>query len=155
MADPLAAAREFLAGRRIAVAGVSRDRNQPANLIYRRLRDTGHEVAAINPSTDRVEGDPCYPDLRAVPCRVDGVVIATPPAAAAEVVRACVELGIPRVWMHRSFGEGSVSAEAVALCRSHGIGVIVGGCPMMYCGKVDLGHRCMRWILEKRKRIEV
>lgn len=155
MADPLNAAREFLAARRIAVAGVSRDRTQAANLIYRRLRDTGHEVVAINPSTDRVEGDPCWPDLRAVPGRVDGVVISTPPAAAAGVVRACVELGIPRVWMHRAFGVGSVSEEAVALCRSHGIAVIAGGCPMMYCGKVDLGHRCMRWVLQLRGRIEV
>jgi len=29
----------------------------------------------------------------------------------------------------------------------------VGGCPMMYCGKVDVGHRCMRWILDLRGRI--
>lgn len=154
MSDAPTAAREFLAARRIVVAGVSRDRNQPANLIYRRLRETGHEVAATNPSAESVEGDPCYPDLRAVPGPVDGVVIATPPAAAVEVARACVELGVTRVWMHRSFGEGSVSPEAVALCRDHGIRVIVGGCPLMYCGKVDFGHRCMRWILEMRGRIE-
>jgi predicted CoA-binding protein len=38
------AADEFLAQRRIAVAGVSRDTKQPANLVYRRLRDTGHEA---------------------------------------------------------------------------------------------------------------
>jgi CoA binding domain len=46
------AANEFLARRRIAVAGVSRDTKQPANLIYRRLRDTGHEVFAVNPSAE-------------------------------------------------------------------------------------------------------
>lgn len=143
----------FLDARTLAVAGVSRDPNQPANHIFRRLRDTGHRVLAVNPSADEVEGEPCYPDLHALPEPVDGVVVATPPAAAPDVVRACAELGIGRVWMHRSFGEGSVSEEAVALCRDRGISVIVGGCPMMYCGKVDLAHRCMRWILETRGRI--
>jgi predicted CoA-binding protein len=39
------AADEFLSQHRIAVAGVSRDSKQPANLIYRRLRDTGHDVS--------------------------------------------------------------------------------------------------------------
>jgi len=146
--------RDFLAARRIAVAGVSRDRNQPANLIYRRLRDTGHEVVAVNPAAGEVEGDRCWPDLASVPGGVDAVVVATPPAAAGAVARACAERGIPRIWMHRSFGEGSVSAQAVAFCREHGIQVIVGGCPMMYCGRVDVAHRCMRWILDVRGRIE-
>ncbi len=144
---------EFLAQKRLAVAGVSRTPQQPANAIYRRLRDTGHEVYATNPEADAVEGDPCYPTLGALPVRVDGVVIATPPAAAATVVRECAELGIDRVWMHRSFGDGSVSDEAVALCREKGISVIVGGCPMMYCGKVDPFHRCMGWLLRVRGRI--
>lgn len=148
------AIRDFLAVRRIAVAGVSRDPRQPANLIFRRLRDTGHEVVALNPAATEVEGDRCWPDLASVPGQVDAVVVATPPGAAADVVRACVGRGIARVWMHRSFGDGSVSAEAVTLCREHGIRVIVGGCPMMYCGKVDVGHRCMRWILDLRGRIE-
>lgn len=147
------AVEEFLAARHLAVAGVSRDPQQPANHIFRRLKDTGHTVWAVNPSADEVEGGPCYPDLAAVPGPVEGVVIATPPAAAPEVVRACAELGIGRVWMHRSFGTGSVSDEAVALCRERGIQVIVGGCPMMYCGKVDVAHRCMRWVLEVRGRI--
>ena len=146
--------RDFLAQRRIAVVGVSRDRNQPANLIYRRLRDTGHEVVAVNPAAAEAEGDRCWPDLTSVPGEVDAVVIATPPAAAAAVARACAERGISRVWMHRSFGEGSVSGEAVAVCRGRGVRVIVGGCPMMYCGRVDVAHRCMRWILDVRGRIE-
>ena len=149
-----AAVEGFLAAHTLAVAGVSRDPRQPANHIFRRLRDTGREVWAVNPSAGEVEGGPCFPDLRSVPGPVEGVVIATPPDAAPEVVRACAELGIGRVWMHRSFGTGSVSEEAVALCRKLGIQVIVGGCPMMYCGKVDVAHRCMRWILEARGRIQ-
>lgn len=144
----------FLSGRRLAVAGVSRDSRQPANHIYRRLRDVGYEVAATNPGAREVEGDPCYPDLASVPGRLDGVVIATPPNVTEEVVRACAERGVTRVWIHRSFGQGSVSDEAVDWARAQGMEVIVGGCPMMFCEPVDFGHRCMAWFLGLRGRIE-
>lgn len=143
-----AAAHDFLAHRRIAVAGVSRTgTTEVANTVYRKLRDRGYGVVALNPSAEEVEGDPCYPDVASVDGRVDGVFIATAPEAAPEVVRSCMRAGVPRVWMHRSFGAGSVSEEAVALCREAGIAVIPGACPMMFL-EPDVGHRCMRWLLK-------
>lgn len=142
-----AAVDEFLSGRRIAVAGVSRHNDVPANAIYRKLRDAGYEVAAINPHADEVEGAPCYPDLDAVPGPVDGLVIATPPAAAVDLVRACIRLGVPRVWMHRLAGAGSVSDEATQLAREAGLSVIPGSCPMMWVEPVDPAHKCFRWFL--------
>jgi len=62
----------------------------------------------------------------------------------ASVVDDCAAVGVRRVWLHRSFGEGSVSGEAIERCRAHGISVIPGGCPMMHCAPVDPGHACMR-----------
>ena len=144
---------EFLSNRSIAVAGVSRDRAQPANAIYRRLRDSGHRVFAVNPNAAQVEGDCSYSDLRSLPEPVGAVLIATHPDVSARVARDCAELGIKQVWFHRSFGEGSVSEEAVRECESHGIDCIVGGCPMMYCAPVDVAHRCMRWILKLQDRV--
>ena len=138
---------DFLAQRRIAVAGVSRDSRQAANLIFRKLRDSGHEVFPINPRAADVEGAACYLDLKSAPAPIDGVMIVTRPEAVLEVVRQCSEIGIPRVWMHRSLGAGSVSEAAVAHCRDRGISVIAGGCPMMFCEPVDFGHRCLRWAL--------
>jgi uncharacterized protein len=138
---------EFLAQKRIAVAGVSRSPTEAANAIYRKLRDSGYQVFAVNPKAATLEGAACYPDLAAIPGGVDAVVVATPPQASLDVVRQCAELGIERVWLHRSFGSGSVSDEAVALGRERGIDVIPGGCPMMFCDPVDVGHKCMRWLL--------
>ncbi len=147
MAELKEAVRDFLAQRRIAVAGVSRGKNEAANVVYRKLRDSGYEVFPVNPNAREVEGDECFPDLKSIPGGVDGVVIATHPKMSEQVARQCAELGISRVWLHRSFGQGSVSEEAVRFCREHGIDVIPGGCPMMFCQPVDIGHRCMRWIL--------
>jgi predicted CoA-binding protein len=143
----------FLRGKRFAVAGVSRDGRQPANAIFRKLLASGYEVVAVNPAADEVERVICYPDLRSVPGAVDGVVVATPPDAALDVVGQARERGVSHVWFHRSFGEGSVSDEAVSQCRAAGINCIVGGCPLMYCEPVDLAHRCMRWWLGRSGRV--
>jgi len=142
------AAAEFLTQPRIAVAGVSRDPKQPANLIYRRLRDTGHEVFAVNPNAKEVEGDRCYRAVTELPEHVDGVVVVTPPEASAAVVEDCALAGVPRVWLHRGIGPGSVSEEAIEACRAHGIAVIPGGCPNMFGATSDRGHRGMLHILQ-------
>ena len=143
----------FLDGRRLAVAGVSRTANQPANVIFRRLVDSGYDVFAVNPKAAEVEGVECFASVLDVPGSVHGVVVATPPDAAVHVVRQCAEKGVRHVWMHRSFGEGSVSREAVDECERLGIGCIEGGCPMMFCEPVDVAHRCIRWWLQRRGRV--
>lgn len=144
---------EFLRGRRIAVAGVSRGKESAANPVFRKLRDCGYETIPVNPNAAEVEGVRCYPDLGSVPGELDGVVVATHPDASLEVVRQAIERKVPRVWFHRSFGAGSVSEAAVRECEAKGLPCIVGGCPLMYREPVDLAHRCMRWWLARRGRI--
>jgi predicted CoA-binding protein len=137
----------FLAGKRFAVAGVSRRPQQPANAIFRKLRDCGFDVLPVNPNAAEVEGVRCYPDLASIPGAIDGVVIASHPSTALDIVRQCGEKGVGQVWFHRSFGAGSVAGEAIAECKARGVLYIVGGCPLMYCEPVDVGHRCIRsWL---------
>ena len=139
------AAAEFLAKRRIAVTGVSRRPGQHgSNVVYRRLRDRGYDVFAINPNASEVEGDRCYADLRSVPGGVEAVVIATRPDRAAATMRECAELGIGNVWMHRARGAGSVDDKAAEWGRERGIRVIAGGCPLMFDPAADTGHKIMR-----------
>ena len=144
---------DFLGGKRIAVAGVSRSGRAASNAIFRKLRDSGYEVVPVNPAATEVEGVRCFPNLMSIPDPVDGVVIATHPKDSMELVRQCQARGISRVWFHRSFGQGSVSEEAVRECQARGVHCIVGGCPLMYCEPVDPGHRCMRWWLRWRRRV--
>ena len=141
------AAAVFLASRRVAVTGVSRTpQTHGANNVYRRLRERGYQVFAVNPNTDRVEGDRCYQDLKSIPGGVEAVVIGTRPGIAGDTIRECAELGITRVWMHRGPGAGSVSAAATSYGRAHAITVIDGGCPLMFGPTADLGHKIMRLV---------
>jgi predicted CoA-binding protein len=142
------AAAEFLAHKRIAVTGVSREpKNHGSNVVYRRLRDRGYEVFAVIPNTDEVEGDKAHHDLRSIPGGVEAGVIATRPETAETTMRECAELGIEHVWMHRGPGAGSVSKEAADCGREHGIAVIDGGCPCMFGPTSDTGHKVMKLFL--------
>src|SRR6516225_10618128 len=141
------AAAEFLANKRIAVTGVSRKpKDHGANTVFKRLRDRGYDVFAVNPNADKVEGAHSYHDLKSIPGRVDAVVIGTRPAFADDTMRECAELGIQYVWMHRGPGAGSVSATATAYGREHGVTVIDGGCPCMFGPTADFGHKAMRYV---------
>ncbi|MEZ5293882.1 MAG: CoA-binding protein [Vicinamibacterales bacterium] len=153
MSTSPASVQQFLSGRRFAVAGVSRQTGQAANAVFRKLKQAGYDVVPVNPHASELEGVPCYRSVTAIPHQLDGVVIATAPAVAANVVRQCADHGVRRVWFHRSFGNGSVSEDAVRACQEHGITPIVGGCPLMFCEPVDVGHRCMRWWLQRQGRV--
>ena len=143
------AATDFLSCRRIAVTGVSHaPKGHGSNAVYQRLRDRGYTVFAVNPNAQNVEGDASYPDLRSIPGGVEAVVIGTRPEYALGTVQEAAELGITRIWMHRSVDAGSVSPEAAAYGREHGLTVIDGGCPLMFGPASDGAHKAMCWVLK-------
>jgi predicted CoA-binding protein len=143
------AAEDFLSVRRIAVTGVSHaPKGHGSNAVYERLRARGYEVFAVNPNAESVEGDHAYPDLHSIPGGVEAVVIGTRPERALGTMQEASELGITKVWMHRSVDAGSVSAEATAFGREHGATVIDGGCPLMFGPTSDGAHKAMCWVLK-------
>jgi predicted CoA-binding protein len=144
---------DFLAQKSIAVVGVSDRRETGCNAAYKRFKDNGYQVYAVNPRISQFQGAPCYPDLKAIPDVPDAVFIFTSPKITDEVVRQCVDLGVKHVWMHCGLGikpgagasTTSVSQQAVELCREHGITVIPGTCPNQFL-RPDFGHKMMRGI---------
>lgn len=147
------AVERFLREKRIAVAGVSRHADVAANAVFKKLRACGYEVFPVNPFAQEIEGESCYPDLASIPGGLGGVIIATHPNVSVEIVRQCRESGVNLIWFHRSFGTGSVSDEALDECRRIGVDPIVGGCPLMFCEPVDLGHKCMKWWLQRSEKV--
>jgi predicted CoA-binding protein len=142
---------DFLAQKKITVVGVSDKRETGCNQAYRKFKEAGYAVSAVNPRLTTFQGDPCYPDLKSIPEKPDAVFILTNPKVTEQIIQQCVDLGIQRVWMHclmgtkpgLAAGMTSVSEEAVRMCREHGITVIPGSCPNQYL-KPDFGHTLMR-----------
>lgn len=144
---------DFLSQKRIAVVGVSNKRETGCNLAYRKFKEAGYSVSAVNPHITTFESDPCYPDLESIPEKPEAVFILTNPRVSEQIVQQCVDLGIRRVWMHCLMGTRpglaanmtSVSQDAVRMCRNNGIKVIPGSCPNQYLSS-DFAHSLMRII---------
>jgi predicted CoA-binding protein len=142
---------DFLAQRKIAVVGVSDKRDTGCNLTYKKLKDNGYQVFAVNPRMTTYDGAPCYPDLKSIPVKPDAVFILTSPKVTDQIVQQCVDLGIKHIWMHCMMGTKpglaasmtSVSQSAVEMCKANGIVVIPGSCPNQFL-KPDFGHGLMR-----------
>ena len=143
--------KDFLAQKKIAVVGVSDKRETGCNANYKKFKDAGYRVFAVNPRISTFEGDPCYADLKAIPEKPDAVFILASPKVTEQIVQQCVDLGIKHVWMHCMMGTKpglaagmtSVSPSAVEVCKANGIAVIPGSCPNQYLNP-DGGHKFMR-----------
>ena len=141
----------FLKQKRIAVVGVSDKRETGCNLAYKKFKENGYEVYAVNPHITTYEDDACYGDLSSIPVKPDAVFILANPMVTDQIVNQCVELGIKHVWMHCMMGTKpglaagmtSVSQAAVKLCKENGIEIIPGTCPNQFL-KPDFAHAMMR-----------
>jgi len=137
----IALIQDFLAQKRIAVVGVSRDPKDFSRGLLRSLREHGYDAVAVNPALTSADDTACFSNLDEVTPPVDGVLAMTSPAVTDEVVRQCAKLGIGRVWMYRAGGDGAVSPQAIEFCREHGIKVIPGECPYMFIPRTAWFHR--------------
>ena len=141
----------FLTQKKVAVVGVSDKRETGCNLAYKKFKENGYQVFAVNPRISAYDGEVCYPDLRSIPDKPDAVFILANPKVTEQIVNQCVELGIKHVLMHcmmgirpgLAAGMTSVSQSAVEMCKANGIEVIPGTCPNQFL-KPDFGHALMR-----------
>jgi uncharacterized protein len=127
-----AAIDSFLALRRIALVGVSRQEKHFSRMVWKELKARGYELVPVNPAAAEIDGQPCFSSVGEVQPPVEGALIMTPPAESAAVVRACAAAGISQIWLYRSAGSGSVSPEALAACGEHGLSTVAGECPLMW-----------------------
>jgi predicted CoA-binding protein len=132
---------DFLACKRIALVGISRDPADFSAKLFEEFRRQGYEVVLVNPNATDVQGWPCVANVRQIHPPVEAALLLTTPAITMEVVRECAEAGIKRVWMYRSHGEGAVNLKAVHFCEERGIRVIPGQCPFMFLADVAAVHK--------------
>jgi predicted CoA-binding protein len=136
-------AREFLAQRRLALVGASRDRKDFTRVVLRELARRGYEVVPVNPAAAGIEldGRRAFGRLQEVSPPVDGAIFFTAPAQTAAVVQDALAAGVRRLWFHRGAGAGASSPEALAACRAAGVEPVTDLCPFMAVPGAGWIHR--------------
>ena len=137
-----AAINEFLGSKTLAVVGVSSKRRGFGYTVYHDLKGKGYTVYPVNPNTNAIDDNPCYPDVRLLPEKVDGIVLVVPPEQTELVVGEVAEAGIRRVWMQ----QGAESDAAIRFCEENGVSVVSSECIMMFAAPAAFPHRVHRWV---------
>ncbi len=148
MLTTIADIRDFLAQRRIAMVGVSRDPKDFSRMLFREMRQRGYEIIPVNPGTEELEGSHCFVRVQDIAPPPDAALIMTSPRDTERVVRDCAEAGVARVWMHRGGGQGAVSEAAVNFCRTKSMRLVEGYCPFMFLSRTGLIHRVHGFLLK-------
>ena len=132
---------DFLAQKRIAMAGVSHDPASFSVALFEELCRRGYDVVPVNPNLTEVKGRRCFARVQDIQPPVEAALLMTSPEATEKVVNDCAEAHIPRVWMYKAAGQGAVSERAVEFCRERGLQVVPGECPFMFLPDAAGIHR--------------
>ncbi len=137
-----AAIDSFLAIRRVAVAGVSRDPKKFGHLVFKLLKEKGFEVYPINPEIDQIAGVPCFHSVSALPLNVHSLLIITQKKQTKSVVAEAVAKGIDNIWIQQM----SDTPEAIELASSHPVNLVTGECILMHLDPVTGIHKFHRTV---------
>jgi predicted CoA-binding protein len=133
--------RGFLAQKRFAFVGVSRQSKDFSRSLFREFQARGYDPVPVHPEADEIEGVRCAHSLKDVEPPVGAALLMTSPTISNTLVRECAETGIKKIWFYRGGGQGAVSAEALEKCRAHGIAAVPGECPFMFFEDAGWFHR--------------
>jgi predicted CoA-binding protein len=122
--DEAAVIRRLLAGRCVAVVGLSDDPMRPSHDVARYLQSAGKEIIPVNPNHARVLGLKCYPSVESIPGPIDVVDVFRRAEFCADVVRSAIAAGAKGVWLQT----GIVSDEAERIAAEAGIDFVQDRC---------------------------
>ena len=136
----------FLAQKRLAMIGVSRNPQDFSRALFREFLKRGYDVIPVNPNTTEVEGRECFARVGEITPGVEAALLMTSPADSAPMLGEAIEAGVRRVWLYRALGKGAT--DAVALCREKGVDLIEGYCPFMFFPEAQPFHRLHGFFLK-------
>ena len=132
---------EFWSNSSFAFVGHSAAKGFPT-LSYGELKKQGAKVFAVDPSADRIEDAPVYPDLESLPEKVDAVVLEVPKQETESWVGRAADAGITNVWIHM----GRDTPGALAVAKDRGLNVLTGTCAVMYVKPGISYHSIHKWL---------
>jgi predicted CoA-binding protein len=121
----------------IAVVGASADPDKAAHRIPLALQRMGYRVIPVNPSVTELFGEKAYPDLTAIPERIDLVDIFRPGPLTPPFVQQAVDIGAGAVWLQL----GIVSDESRAIAEAAGIDYVEDKCLMVEAQRLGIDKR--------------
>ena len=110
--------------RTIAVVGLSSDPSRASNSVSGYMRRQGYRVIPVIPNETSVFGEKSYPDLFAVPEKIDLVDVFRRADEAGKAVDEAIAVGAKAVWLQ----EGVIDSAAAQRAEDAGLMVVMDRC---------------------------
>ena len=131
--DDIATLKRILKTNRvIAVVGLSANWWRPSFFVAKYLQDHGYRVIPVNPAYQEVLGEKCYPDLKAVPEKIDMVDCFRKSAEIPALAEDAIAVGAKCLWMQL----GVVNDAAALRAREAGLDVVMDRCVKIEHGRL-------------------
>ena len=134
---------DFVSLKRIAIVGMSRSGKKFGNMAAKELQTKGYEIFPVHPDVKEIDGLTCYPDLKSLSGKVDGVWISIPPAKVPAVLEEAAKIGMKNIWLQ----QGAWSKEVQETIDQLKLPVVSKKCIMMYAPPVKSVHKFHRTIV--------
>ncbi|MDP2335406.1 MAG: CoA-binding protein [Bacteroidota bacterium] len=132
----------FISSKRIAVVGISRSGKKFGNFACKELKTKGYEIYPIHPEVQEIDGFTCYPDLKSLAGKVDGVLISVPSEKVPPVLEVAAEMELKNIWLQ----QGAWSKEVQDSIDKLKLPVITKKCILMYAPPVRSFHKLHRTV---------
>ncbi len=130
----------FLAPKKVAVAGVSRDPKKFGHQVFVHLKERGFEVIPVNKNADDIDGTPCFRSVAALPADVSHLLILTPKKQTKEVLAEALSRGTGNIWIQQM----SDTPEALCMAAASPANLVTGECILMHTEPVKGVHKFHR-----------
>jgi uncharacterized protein len=135
---------QFLAPKKLAVAGASRDPKKFGGILIKDLKERGFDLYPVNPNAEEIQGIKCYKSVTDLPEDVKHLLMATPKSTSAEVARQAADKKMEMVWIQLM----ADTPEAVKIIEDAGILLIHKKCIYMFAEPVNGPHSFHRFLVK-------
>ncbi|BCS81527.1 CoA-binding protein [Anaerocellum diazotrophicum] len=115
-----------------AVVGATPNKQKYGYMVYKKLKENGYKVFAINPLYDEIEGDKVYKTLLDLNQKIDCMSMIVSPEKGKSYIEQAIKIGVKYIW----FQPGAESNELIKLCEKNSIVPIYNACVL-----VALNHK--------------
>ncbi len=141
MAETLPRIHSFLAEKRFAMIGVSRDPKDFSSRMMSDFVNRGYDVVPVNPGANEIAGLRAFASIGDIAPPVRAALVMTPRRLDPDIIGQCAEANVRMVWLYGVSGPKQTSPEALTLAQSSGIELIAGYCPYMFLPNAAFFHR--------------
>jgi predicted CoA-binding protein len=135
---------DFLAPRKLAIAGVSRNTKRFGFMVFSELKKKGYEVLPVNPNATTIDGQKCYQKLNELPAEVKHLLILTPKKETDGLLREAINRGFTHIWVQQM----SETAQTISIAEEYQVELITGKCIFMFAEPVLGFHKFHRALVK-------